>query len=104
YGLLKQTIDILMESTPARIDIDEIETTIESVNHVLDVHHMHVWNLNERNILLECHVRIREDQMNNLEGIKTTIKELLFNRFDISHSTLEFELKPCEEIANEPCI
>lgn len=104
YGLLKQTIDILMESTPARIDIDEIETAIESVNHVLDVHHMHVWNLNERNILLECHVRIREDQMNNLEGIKTTIKELLFNRFDISHSTLEFELKPCEEIANEPCI
>lgn len=104
YHLLKQTVDILMESTPDDIDIDEIESVIESVHHVLDVHHIHVWNLNEKNILLECHVLIREDHMNYLESIKTNIKSRLLERFEISHSTLEFELEPCEETENVPCI
>ncbi|MEX0771193.1 MAG: cation diffusion facilitator family transporter [Balneolaceae bacterium] len=104
YFLLKQTIDILMESTPDHLDIDEIESAIESLNQVLDVHHIHVWNLNETNILLECHVRIREDHIDNLEIIKSTIKKLLSERFEIFHSTLEFELKPCEEVTSEPCL
>src|SRR6056297_3661297 len=57
FHLLKETIDILMESTPSDIDIAEIKESIESVTHVLDVHHIHVWNLDEKNRLLECHVK-----------------------------------------------
>ena len=47
-----------MESTPADIEIPEIKESIESVDHVLDVHHIHAWNLDEKKRLLECHVKI----------------------------------------------
>lgn len=103
YHMLRKTINILMESTPADIEIPEIHRSMTEIPGVLDVHHLHVWRLDEQNILLESHVVIDEDDMNQMEAIKSTLKELLATDFNIHHSTLEFEFEPCEEHAHSPC-
>ncbi len=103
YYMLRQTINILMESTPANIEIPNVQQAMAQVNGVLDIHHLHVWRLDEKNILLESHVVIDEDDMGQMESIKSSLKELLSTNFDIHHSTLEFELEPCEEHQESPC-
>lgn len=103
YYMLRQTISILMESTPSNIEIPEIRGAMNRVSGVLDIHHLHVWRLDEHNILLESHVVIDEDDMNKMESIKSALKELLRSSFNIHHSTLEFEFEPCEDYEQSPC-
>lgn len=103
YHMLRKTIDILMESTPKGLELSAIQTAMAGVNGVLDIHHLHVWRLDEHNILLESHVVIDEEDMNQMESIKSTLKTLLSNNFNIHHSTLEFEFEPCEERTKSPC-
>lgn len=104
YYMLWETIDILMESTPTEIELKEVTQAMQEVAGVLDIHHLHVWRLDENNILLESHVVIDENDMNNMESIKSSLKDLLSSGFDIHHSTLEFELEPCDEHAAKPCL
>ncbi len=104
YYMLRQTIDILMESTPTEIQLEEVTLAMQEVTGVLDVHHLHVWRLDESNILLESHVVIDESDMMNMEKIKSSLKDLLNNSFNIQHSTLEFEFEPCEEKIENPCL
>ena len=103
YYMLRQTINILMESTPANIEIPSVQQAMATVNGVLDIHHLHVWRLDEKNILLESHVVIDEENIGQMESIKSALKGLLAKNFDIHHSTLEFELEPCEEHHESPC-
>ena len=103
YYMLRQTINILMESTPANIEIPNVQQAMVKVSGVLDIHHLHVWRLDEKNILLESHVVIDEDNIGEMESIKSALKKLLSSSFDIHHSTLEFELEPCEEHHESPC-
>ena len=103
YHMLRKTIDILMESTPRGLEIPAIQTAMAGVTGVLDIHHLHVWRLDEHNILLESHVVIDEEDMNQMESIKSSLKKVLSTDFNIHHSTLEFEFEPCEERAESPC-
>lgn len=103
YHMLKETINILMESTPQDIDIDEVTSAMAGVSDVLDIHHVHVWRLDEDNILLESHVVIDENHLGDMERIKSNLKDVLETNFDIHHSTLEFEFEPCQNHAEIPC-
>lgn len=103
FYMLRETIDILMESTPEEIEIEEVTSAMRQIPDVLGVHHVHVWRLDEQNILLESHVVIDENNLPNMETIKTKLKEMLSNRFNIYHSTLEFEFEPCDDHVENPC-
>jgi cobalt-zinc-cadmium efflux system protein len=103
FGLLKKTSRILMEGTPPELSLDEIKESMEDLDGVENVHHIHVWELDEHHRALEAHVVIGENRsMEEVESLKTTIKEHLDERFSITHSTLEFESaeKSCRRKAN----
>ncbi len=91
--LLPQTIHILMEGAPANISLDEVITVMSSVDGVVDVHHLHLWQLDEHKNALEAHVVIA--QLDQIEKVKCAVKKTLEAQFDITHSTLEFEMSPC---------
>ncbi len=97
YLMLRETIDILMESTPEGINVNEVTKRMQAVKDVQDIHHVHVWQLDEEHLLLESHVMIQQKDASRIEAIKNELKELLHSEFDIDHSTLEFEWKPCHE-------
>jgi len=89
--MLPKTIHLLMEGTPENLSSDEIKASLEEDKYVEDVHHIHIWNLDEHRIALEAHVVVATNELQEVEVIKRKLKEKLKDRFKITHSTLEFE-------------
>ena len=89
--MLPRTIHLLMEGTPEDLSTTEIKSSMEEVGDVEDVHHIHIWNLDEHRIALEAHVVVRAEELQEVEGIKDKLKGVLKEKFEITHSTLEFE-------------
>ncbi|GIV59566.1 MAG: cobalt transporter [Rhodothermaceae bacterium] len=103
YHLLRRTTDILMEGAPPRLDLDEVIRAVQAIDGVLDMHHLHVWQLDENHPALEAHIVIEKEDLARMETIKQRIKDLLQERFGIGHSTLEFEFVPCGQDPAPPC-
>jgi cobalt-zinc-cadmium efflux system protein len=103
FQLLRQTIHILMQGVPEGIDIEEILSILKSVDEVQDVHHIHVWQLDENQINLEAHVVIDQRKFDDMVCIKQAVKDQLAHSFNITHSTLEFEFENCEAQALVSC-
>lgn len=97
YFMLKETINILMESKPENINIEQLTEAMQEVDKVCGVHHVHVWRLDENSTMLESHILIQKEDLEYMEKIKSSIKNMLLEEFEIHHSTLEFEIEPCEE-------
>ena len=89
--MLPKTIHLLMEGTPENLSSDEIKASLEEAKDVEDVHHIHIWNLDEHRIALEAHVVVATNELQEVEVIKRKLKEILKDKFKITHSTLEFE-------------
>jgi cobalt-zinc-cadmium efflux system protein len=101
YHMLREAIEILMEAKPDDIDISELTGSMQKVDKVCEVHHVHVWRLDEKSTLLESHIVILKEDMHMMEEIKSAIKQVLHDEFNISHSTLEFEFEPCNAHKHE---
>ena len=80
-----------MEGSPENIVSDDIKESIKRIGDIKDIHHIHVWNLDESRIAMEAHVVVTADKLSEVEFIKNKIKVLLKDNFNIIHSTLEFE-------------
>lgn len=89
--MLPQATRVLMEGTPTDFDLDHLVKDVTAIDQVIDLHHLHVWQLDEQHIALEAHIVIKRQNAGDLETIKKSVKNLLKDEFDISHSTLEFE-------------
>ena len=106
---IKHTIRILMQSTPLDIDLAELIHTLESEEGVRGVHHVHVWEIDEHRRSLEAHVVIDPEDASRIEAIKQRLKRQLAERYEVDHSTLEFELATpetgsvCRAAGHEPC-
>lgn len=90
-AMLPKTIHLLMEGAPENIDFDAVKKSLLSLEGVDDIHHVHVWSLDEETIALEAHVVANIDTFDEMESIKNIIKKKLSDEFNIKHSTLEFE-------------
>jgi len=101
YQMLRETIEILMEAKPDDIEISELTETMQNVDRVCGVHHVHVWQLDENSIMLESHIVILKEDMHLMEEVKANLKQVLHEEFDIFHSTLEFEFEPCNAFEHE---
>ncbi len=88
---MPKVIDILMQAVPGELDVDEVADRLEDVAHVRDVHHVHIWNIDEHRRSLEAHVVIAREDIAEMETIKAALKARLAEEFHIEHSTLEFE-------------
>lgn len=98
--MLPKTVHILMEGTPDHLSLPDVIAAMENVAGVAGVHHVHIWRLDERRNALEAHIISEQTQPKETESIKDALKKLLAEKFDIGHSTLEFEypgLSTCKE-------
>lgn len=93
FTLLPKTIHILMQGAPDNISINEVINAMEGVDNVLNVHHVHLWQLDEHRNSVEAHVVIAD--FSCAEIVKARLKQELEQHFAITHSTLEFEVEHC---------
>ncbi len=89
WGLLKETLGILMEGTPAHLDPGEIGGAIQAVEGVRSVHDLHVWTITNGRVALSAHVATSETPPASdlLERLRKDLKD----RFRIDHTTIQIE-------------
>ena len=96
YGVLKESAHILLEGVPAGVNLAQIKTTLtEEIDGVDGVHHVHAWGLTAEKPLLTLHALIPESAQ--VQIVVRDIKQLLKERFDIEHSTIQVELGTCPD-------
>src|SRR6202789_354210 len=96
YGIVRETLNILLEGTPRGVKLDLVETSIRSVNGVNDVHDLHVWCIGSETRALSCHISIADIPPSVSERILRDVKDALHHEFQIDHTTIQFEHEICE--------
>ncbi|RZU41595.1 cation diffusion facilitator family transporter [Edaphobacter modestus] len=97
-GILRETLNILLEGTPRNMQLGAVREAMEGVPGVLDVHDLHVWSLGAQSHALASHVRIDEMPASECSGILTELNGRLHDLFHITHTTIQFETSGCETI------
>ncbi len=98
WAILKQTIDILMQGSPAGMDLEMIRHDLEKIPEIANIHHVHIWNLDDQSVHFECHVDLKENsRISETESIYLHIEKLLKERHHISHLTIQFEYQRCDD-------
>ena len=96
FGILRETMNILLEGTPRGIQLDSVAKAICGVEGVNDVHDLHVWSIGSESHALSCHIAIADIPPSASEGILRNVKEVLHHQFRITHTTIQFEHVECE--------
>jgi cobalt-zinc-cadmium efflux system protein len=101
-GIVRETLNILLEGTPRGISLTEIRSGMGAVEGVVNVHDLHVWSLGSNSSALACHVTIADIPPSESACILAQLNQVLKERFHISHATIQFEHIGCEEL--EVCV
>jgi cobalt-zinc-cadmium efflux system protein len=96
FGIVRETLNILLEGTPRGMKLERIITAIQSVEGVNDVHDLHVWSIGSESHALSCHISIADIPPSVSERILRDVKERLTHEFRIVHTTIQFEHVVCE--------
>jgi cobalt-zinc-cadmium efflux system protein len=95
-GIIRESLNILLEGTPSGMDLARIEKAICTIPGVCSVHDLHVWSIGSDTHSLSCHVGIVDMPASESASILTAIRTVLGERFQIHHTTIQFELNACE--------
>ncbi len=94
YDLLKSSFKILMLFTPDDIQLEILRETISEAPEIKNVHHMHIWQLNENETHLEAHIDFHEDiTLSQFDKILDQVEERLYHDFGINHVNIQPEFK-----------
>jgi len=96
FGIVRETLNILLEGTPRGMKVELVETAIRSIEGVNDVHDLHVWSIGSETHALSCHISIADIPPSVSERILRDVKECLHHNFRIDHTTIQFECVDCE--------
>ncbi|MCZ6784736.1 MAG: cation diffusion facilitator family transporter [Proteobacteria bacterium] len=106
WTLLREAVDVLMETAPRHLDVDEIRAALAELPDVVQVHDLHVWSIGSGEISLSSHLVAKEGA--EPAELLNTVYEVLGGRFGIDHATIQIEpprfatLSP-RNVANEGC-
>ncbi len=96
YKILKESIDILMMSNTEGIDLNEIKLFAENISGVINIHHIHLWKLSDNETHFEAHIEVEDMAVSKTADIQKLIEHELHERFEINHTTLQFECDKCD--------
>jgi cobalt-zinc-cadmium efflux system protein len=89
-GLLKESINILLEGCPSHIDIEDIRHEILKFPGIENIHNLHVWNINMQRAVLTAHLEVTPEAFSGTT--LTLVQEALKEKYGLSHVTLQLEL------------
>ena len=94
YDLLKKSFKVLMLFTPEEIDLEQVRAAMSQDPKVENVHHIHIWQLNEKEIHLEAHIDFNENiTIAKFDKILNNMEERLFHDFGINHVNVQPEFR-----------
>jgi len=94
--ILRQAVDVLMMAIPPGFDLNAISRSILAFHSIKDVHHLHLWRLNDDTVHFECHIRLTEDvNLSAIDALREQIEWMLKKEYQLQHITLQMEKNPC---------
>ena len=94
--MFKEVVNILMQGAPPNLNLENLKKSLEALSGVKNIHHLHVWSLNETEHFAEFHVITTCASWEEIDQLREEIKKILLNDFQIEHSTIQFENKGCQ--------
>jgi cobalt-zinc-cadmium efflux system protein len=104
WGLLKDSILILMNATPPGIDLHDIQRSLESIEGIKEIHDLHVWNPSAENIALAVHISVPDQMLSKVDDLAEKVRTILFREFKIDHPILQFESNSCDNAKLLCCV
>ncbi len=96
-SLLKNSTKVLMLFTPNTIEVKNIVEVLSKMEPIKNVHHVHIWQLNEQEIHLEAHIDFKEDiRLSQFDTILNEIEEVVYHKFGINHVNIQPEFGKCD--------
>ena len=102
WPLFRESLDILLESTPPHLKTSDIVATIENVPGVRKVHDLHIWSVEPRIVMLTCHVLVDPEAVPDKDQLLQPIQSILSSKFGIHHLTIQLETE-CQEQEDLHC-
>lgn len=93
YTILRTSTHILLEGAPRELDMQQVIATLKQLNGVVDVHDLHVWTISTGMNALSGHVVIQDQLLSQSGKLLNEINEALADRYNITHTTIQFESK-----------
>lgn len=91
FGEIGNVIRILMLGAPPELSASRVIETIEAIDGVTGVHHLHLWQMQEHEAALDAHLVIDAGRWDDADAIKQAVKDALKQEFAVGHTTLELE-------------
>jgi cobalt-zinc-cadmium efflux system protein len=95
WSLVTESVNILLESVPSHIDIDTVTAELAQVKGVREAYHIHIWAITSGVYSMSAHVLIDDQLISGCRNIIDEIRELLSQKFNILHSTIQIECDRC---------
>ena len=99
WPIFRESLDVLLESTPPSINTTHIVEAIERIKGVKNVHDLHIWAVEPRLIMLTCHILVDAEYEHSKDGLLNNIQSLISSDFNIHHHTIQLETRCAESNA-----
>lgn len=98
WDVFRHSADILMQAVPRGVEINKITADLENINGISNIHHVHIWGMSEKDFHFECHADLQSDiPVSKTTLIKNEMERLLYEKYGISHLTVQFEFNSCDD-------
>jgi len=94
-NIIKAALHILLEAVPEGICIKEVKQTLKSIPAIKDIHELHIWCICSNIYALSAHALVNDQKVNQVESILDEVRGTLKTKFNITHSTIQFETNLC---------
>jgi cobalt-zinc-cadmium efflux system protein len=102
--LVRDTVDVLLESTPSGLEVDDLLAAMRDVPGVEDVHDVHAWGLSAEVFALSAHVvLLGHPSLEQAQAVSEAVKSRVGDTFGIAHVTLDLECETCISEGTAPC-
>lgn len=95
FGVLRESATVLLEGTPAGMDMPAVIAAIKAVAGVLDVHDLHVWMVGPGVVACSCHIVVAEQSIREGQQVLRTVVRDIEDQFHITHTTVQVEVEGC---------
>jgi len=96
WDIVRDTLNILLEGLPRGMSLEGVAQAIRQIPGVKDVHDLHIWSLGTSTHALSCHVVIADVPPSESAPVLARLNRMLAERFDIHHTTVQFEHTDCD--------
>lgn len=104
YSITKEAIAVIMQFTPKHINVEELKQEVESFEEIKNIHHLHLWQLDDEEIHIQAHLDFNEDlKISEAEKVVEAISVKIEEKFKINHPIfqIDFHAKDSKELIIE---